>query len=159
MLVSAIIGALDTLHDAAPPMVLRSLNDLLLARQQGGFATYLCAVVSPAGEVRIANAGHLAPYRNGSEVAVESGLPLGLAARIGYAEVPLRLNAWDTLTFLSDGVVEARNASSELFGFERARAISTGSAEQIAQAARAFGQDDDITVLTLQYASAKVLRA
>jgi hypothetical protein len=42
-----------------------------------------------------------------------------------------------------------------MFGFERARAISTGSAEQIAQAA----QDDDITVLTLQYASASVLRA
>ncbi len=159
MLVSAIIGALDTLHDAAPATVLRSLNELLLARQQGGFATCLCAVVTPAGEVRIANAGHLAPYRNGSEVAVESGLPLGLAARIDYAEVPLRLNAGDTLTFLTDGVVEARNASGELFGFERARAISTGSAEQIAQAAQAFGQDDDITVLTLRYASASVLRA
>jgi len=159
MLVSAIIGALDTLHDSAPATVLRSLNDLLLARQQGGFATCLCAVVTQAGEVRIANAGHLAPYRNGSEVEVESGLPLGLAPRINYVEVPLRLNAGDTLTFLSDGVVEARNASGELFGFERARAISTGSAEQIAQAAQAFGQDDDITVLTLRYASASVLRA
>lgn len=154
MLVSAIIGALDTLHEAAPASVLRSLNDLLLVRQQGGFATCLCAVVTPAGEVRIANAGHLAPYRNGSEVAVESELPLGLAARIDYAEVPLRLNAGDTLTFLSDGVVEARNASGELFGFERTKAVSTGSAEQIAQAAQAFGQDDDITVLTLRYATA-----
>jgi len=159
MLVSAIIGALDTLRDAAPATVLRSLNDLLLARQQGGFATCLCAVVTPAGVVRFANAGHLAPYRNGSEIAVESGLPLGLAARIDYAEAPLQLNGGDTLTFLTDGVVEARNTSGELFGFERTRAISTGSAEQIAQAAQAFGQDDDITVLTLRYASAEVLHA
>jgi hypothetical protein len=45
MLVSAIIGALDTLHAAAPAEVLCSLNDLLLVRQQGGFATCLCAVV------------------------------------------------------------------------------------------------------------------
>ena len=63
------------------------------------------------------------------------------------------------MTFLSDGVVEARNASGELFGFERARTISRQSAKDIAAAAQAFGQDDDITVLTLQYASTEVLLA
>ena len=152
MLVSAIIGALDTLHDATPSRVLHSLNDLLLARQQGGFATCLCAVVSPAGEIRMANAGHLAPYRNGSELAVQSGLPLGLTRGIEYAEVSLRLAAGDRLTFLSDGVVEAQNASGELFGFERTRAISTESADEIARAAQTFGQIDDITVLTLAVA-------
>ena len=159
MLVSAIIGALDTLHEAAPATVLRCLNELLLARQQGGFATCLCALVTPAGEIRLANAGHLAPYRNGSEVAVESGLPLGLAPRIDYSEVSSHLTAGDTMTFLSDGVVEARNKSGELFGFERTRAVSTGSGQQIAQAAQDFGQEDDITVLTLQYAPTKVLLA
>jgi len=145
MLVSAIIGALDTLHDAAPATVLRSLNDLLLARQQGGFATCLCALVAPAGAIRMANAGHLAPYCNGSEVAVESGLPLGLAAEVDYAETSLQLAAGNTLTFLSDGVVEAQNASGELFGFERTQAISTESAERIAQAAHAFGQHETLT--------------
>jgi len=152
MLVSAIIGALDTLHDAAPARVLHSLNDLLLARQQGGFATCLCAVVTLGGEIRMANAGHLAPYRNGSEVAVESGLPLGLITGIEYAEVLLRIATGDRLTFLSDGVVEAQNASGELFGFERTRAISTESASEIALAAQAFGQIDDITVLTVAVA-------
>lgn len=152
MLVSAIIGALDTLHDAAPARVLRSLNDLLLVRQQGGFATCLCAVVTPEGEIRMANAGHLAPYRNGSEVAVESGLPLGLTTGIEYPEVSLRIATGDRLTFLSDGVVEAQNASGELFGFERTREISTESASEIARSAQAFGQIDDITVLTLAVA-------
>lgn len=154
MLVSAIIGALDTLHDPAPATVLRCLNDLLLTRQQGGFATCLCAAVAPAGKIRIANAGHLSPYCRGREVAVEAGLPLGLAPRIDYAETSLQLGAGDMITFLSDGIVEARNASGELFGFERTRAISTASALEIAKAAQDFGQDDDITVLTLQYAPA-----
>ena len=53
------------------------------------------------------------------------------------------------MTFLSDGVLEARNPSGELFGFERLAAISIQPAEAIAQAAQAFGQEDDITVLTV----------
>jgi hypothetical protein len=38
----------------------------------------------------------------------------------------------------------------EMFGFERTRVISSQSAQQIAEAARAFGQEDDITVLTVE---------
>ena len=60
------------------------------------------------------------------------------------------------LTFLSDGVVEARNAARELFGFERTRKMSTLSADQLAEAARKFGQEDDITVLTLTLTGAAV---
>jgi hypothetical protein len=46
-------------------------------------------------------------------------------------------------------VVEARGKTGELFGFDRAAALSTEPAEQIALAAERFGQDDDITILTL----------
>jgi len=53
------------------------------------------------------------------------------------------------LTLLSDGVVEARSASGELFGFERTGGISRESAEKIAATAQQFGQEDDITVLTV----------
>ncbi len=60
---------------------------------------------------------------------------------------------------LTDGVVEARNHSGELFGFERAAAISGKSAGQIAKTAELFGQDDDITVLTLHLAAAEALHA
>ncbi len=63
------------------------------------------------------------------------------------------------MTFLSDGAVEARNAQVELFGFERTREISTQSADEIAAAAQRFGQEDDITVLTLTFVSAGILRA
>jgi serine phosphatase RsbU (regulator of sigma subunit) len=51
---------------------------------------------------------------------------------------------------MTDGVVEAQSATGELFGFARTVAISANTAEQIAHAAQHFGQEDDITVLTLQ---------
>jgi len=53
------------------------------------------------------------------------------------------------LTLVTDGVVEARAASGELFGFERTAAIAAHPAESISRTAQDFGQDDDITVLTL----------
>lgn len=50
-------------------------------------------------------------------------------------------------------------AAITLFGFDRAAAISMDSADKIAHAAQAFGQDDDITVLTIMLAPAEVLHA
>jgi serine phosphatase RsbU (regulator of sigma subunit) len=47
-------------------------------------------------------------------------------------------------------VVEAQNAKGELFGFERAKAMSRESAAEIAKAAVEFGQSDDITVVTIE---------
>lgn len=41
------------------------------------------------------------------------------------------------VTLVSDGVVEAGNAQRELFGFDRTREISTKSASEIAEAAKA----------------------
>jgi serine phosphatase RsbU (regulator of sigma subunit) len=56
-------------------------------------------------------------------------------------------------------VVEARNAAGELFGFDRTRAISKQPASEIADTAARFGQEDDITVLTVTFAAAEVLHA
>jgi hypothetical protein len=159
MLVSALIGALDSIREASPAAVLQALNPLLVARQEGGFATCICGCVSPDGVLTLANAGHLAPYRNGEELPVDNGLPLGVAADAHYSESTWHLSPDETLTFLSDGVVEARNPHGELFGFDRTRKISSHSAGEIAAAAQAFGQEDDITVLTLTFAPAEVLHA
>jgi serine phosphatase RsbU (regulator of sigma subunit) len=82
-------------------------------------------------------------------VEVGSGLPLGISAQADYEESQFVLEPDKSLVFLSDGVVEARNAAGELFGFERTLAISNSNAEAIAQTAINFGQDDDITVLSL----------
>jgi sigma-B regulation protein RsbU (phosphoserine phosphatase) len=146
------IGALRTLADEnlSPGALLSRLNRQMLATQESGFITCLCVRMSLHGSVTMANAGHLSPYRSGEEIEVESGLPLGLTADADYAETYLELAPGDTLTLLSDGVVEAMNPQHQLLGFERVRAMSGQPAHDIAAAAQDFGQEDDITVLTVQ---------
>jgi serine phosphatase RsbU (regulator of sigma subunit) len=104
----------------------------------------------------MANAGHLPPYLDGIEVPTANGLPLGLIAEAEYAETTVELTGQGRLTLLTDGVVEARNARGELMGFERARELSLERAERIADAAQEFGQEDDITVLSLYPVAAAV---
>lgn len=159
MTVSSIIGALRTMPQGAglqgvgrtgsPAQILEALNRGLVGNLQGGFVTCCVARIKLDGTVTIANAGHLSPYCNGAEVQVGAGLPLGIFAEREYEESQFALEPDKPLVFLSDGVVEARNAAGELFGFERTLAISGSGAEAIAQAAVTFGQDDDITVLTV----------
>jgi hypothetical protein len=152
MLGTLIVGAAGALaqENIAPAEMLARLNRHLHGRTDGGFATCLCALLAPDGALIIANAGHLAPYCNGRELPTEPGLPLGILPAADYTETLAQLDPDDALTFMSDGVVEARSATGELFGFERTRAISTQTAEEIARAASTFGQEDDITVLTVR---------
>jgi len=156
-----VLGALQALSQEtlAPAQVLFRLNAQLVASPDGSFVTCLCARIAAGGSLTLANAGHLPPYRNGEEIPLESALPLGIAPHTACSESIVHLAAGDSLTFLSDGVVEAQSASGELFGFDRTRAISSQSAEDIARAASTHGQQDDITVLTLQFAPAEVLHA
>jgi serine phosphatase RsbU (regulator of sigma subunit) len=51
-------------------------------------------------------------------------------------------------------VIEAQNQNGELFGFERGRELSTRTALEIVEAAKKFGQQDDITVVTIERAAA-----
>lgn len=56
---------------------------------------------------------------------------------------------------ITDGVLEARSKSGELFGFDRVAAAAKGSAASVAKGAQEFGQNDDITVLTIARLAAK----
>ena len=153
MTVSAIIGALRGCTLRKPAEVLAYLNGVLHG-QVTGFVTCTGALISANGNMSLANAGNPAPYCNGEELAVESGLPLGIVANSDYSETNYQLNPDDHLTFVSDGVVEATNEHRELFGFDRTQAISNRSASAIAETAKQFGQEDDITVLTITLAPA-----
>ena len=148
--VSAIMGALLAMPELPPAGILTALNRGIFGNAHGGFVTCCALLVMPDGTMTVATAGHPSPYWNGREIELEPGLPLGLVAEAEYAERTLRLSANDRLVMVSDGVVEARNDAGELFGFERTAKIATRPADEIAQAARAFGQEDDITVLALE---------
>jgi len=147
-----LLGAAGRCDSLRPPAVLQELNAALRNSGISGFTTCLCADLLPGGLLLVANAAQLAPYQNGVEIELPSGLPLGIDPAPEYRELSLQLRPGDTLTFLSDGVVEARSPSGELFGFERTREISSLPPQEIANAAVAFGQQDDITVLSLYLA-------
>jgi len=151
MMVSLLVGRLQVLAETStsPAEILRGLNRGLHARSAGGFTTCLILRADPDGTLTIANAGHIAPYRNGAEMAVENGLPLGTAEDTTYSDSNFCLNENEQLTLVTDGVVEARGKDGGLFGFARTQAISKQPAESIAQTAQEFGQDDDISVISV----------
>jgi hypothetical protein len=148
MTVSTIVGALRGCILRQPAAVVAYLNRVLFGHISG-FVTCCAVLISSDDSVTIANAGHLSPYCNGEELTVAAGLPLGMVADGAYDELHFQLAPGDRLTFVSDGVVEARSRSGELFGFERTAAVATGSAKSIAEVARSFGQEDDITVISV----------
>jgi hypothetical protein len=151
MTVSLVVGTLSTLaqYVADPGELLMALNRAILRRNLGGFTTCLILRASAGGELVMASAGHLPPYLDGREVALENGFPLGLVAGARYEETRMIMRSGEQLTLVTDGVVEARSKTGELMGFERTARLSRLSAGAIAEEAQAFGQDDDITVLTV----------
>jgi hypothetical protein len=162
MLVSLIVGAIRTeaRHTSDPLRILIALNERLLGRGQAN-ATCLALRIAPDGAVMLANAGHLPPYLNGKEMAMEGSLPLGVMEGAEFSVMRFQMQPGDRLTLLTDGVVEAQNEKNELFGFVRTSELMQKniSAAEIAAAAQAFGQEDDITVVTVERVGAPVLAA
>lgn len=157
MNVSMLMGALRRTPDQSPAKILESLNRVLVGSDS--FTTCQAAWFGCNGELVLSNAGHLPPYLNSQEIALPGGLPLGVLADNTYEEVRLYLHPGDRILLMSDGVVEARGPSGELFGFERVHNLSNQSAFYIADAAKSFGQEDDITVLTVRRLAAVMAAA
>jgi len=148
MNVSMLMGALRRSPQTEPAALLAALNQVLAG--SGSLTTCEAAYFAPTGELVIASAGHPPPFLNSQEVELPGGLPLGVIPDVEYEEVRLYLHPGDRLLMISDGVIEARRPSGELFGFDRMRNLSNQSALYIADAAKEFGQEDDITVLTVR---------
>jgi hypothetical protein len=149
MRVAMILGILRREDSWEPAAVLHNLNEALLTHEEHGFTTACCVRIEQDGSYSLANAGHLYPYIDGKEIATGPGLPLGIASDQHYVPVSGILRAGQKIVLVSDGVLEARSASGELLGFDRLAPLTLKSAREIADTAKAFGQQDDITALTL----------
>jgi serine phosphatase RsbU (regulator of sigma subunit) len=157
MLVALIVGAIRTAvqYDPNPLHVLQALNDRLCGRGHA-HATCLALRIASDGAVTLANAGHLPPYLHGTELSMEGALPLGITEAAEFSVMHFQLAPGDQLTLMSDGVAEAQNDHGQLFGFERIRELLRKSvtAAEVATAAQNFGQEDDISVLSVTRAVA-----
>jgi serine phosphatase RsbU (regulator of sigma subunit) len=153
MAVSLIVGAIRTLAEAtsSPAEILSGLNRRLANRLQGGFATAIALRLGRDGSCTLASAGHPAPFVNDRELSFPGALPLGLMPTAVFEETRLTLSERDHMALYTDGLLEARSHTGELYSFDRLKTLfaTHPTAEQAAQAAVNFGQDDDITVLTL----------
>jgi hypothetical protein len=157
MLVAVLVGGIRGTVELNPDPVymLQALNRRLMGRGDA-HATALAMRIASDGSVILANAGHLPPYLNSKPVDMEGALPLGFVSDFQPSITRFRLSEGDRLLLTSDGVAEAMDTDGRLFGFERveqmlARGPNTRplSATALADAAQQFGQEDDISVISV----------
>ena len=130
----------------------------------GQYATLICGLAKPTGEVEIHNAGHCPAIvvGRGAVSCIEStGLPLGMFLETEYSATRVQLEAGDTLFLYTDGLSEASNESDE-YGVDRVmslvgRQAARQPAEMIAAClddVRAFTNGgpgfDDLTMLAVR---------
>ena len=152
MLVALLVGAIRNQTDTnfGPLSMLQSLNRRLIGRGHA-HATCLALHIAADGAVTLANAGHLPPYLNGKEIAMEGAMPLGIIEGAEFPVMHFQLAAGDALMLMSDGIAEAQDEQGHLFGFERIHAMLQRpiTAAEVATAAQKYGQEDDISVLRI----------
>jgi phosphoserine phosphatase RsbU/P len=156
-----------------PEAVLARVNDALVAENTANmFVTLVCGVFDThSGRLSLASGGHtrslLVPAAGEPRfVEGEAGTVVGVVAGLRFERHDLRLDAGDSLVLYTDGVTEAHDARSRLFGEERllehvssnpgkdARALAEGLRESVRAFAGSAPQFDDIAILVLRRASA-----
>jgi Stage II sporulation protein E (SpoIIE) len=153
MLVALLVGAIRSIarFDSDPVVMLVALNQQLIGRGDA-IATCTALRISASGQTVLANAGHLPPYLNGESLSVEGSLPLGMIEGAEFTRLHFELKVGDRLVLLSDGIAEARSAEGQLFGFERVHDLLCAgrTIAEVASAAQTFGQEDDISAISIR---------
>src|SRR6202044_2588378 len=105
MLAALIVGAIRTAFKftSDPGQILALLNERLQGR---GLVTCLAMRIDGNGNAELANAGHLPPYIDGKELAIDGALPLGALPDIPFPTMRFRLIEGESMLFVSDGVIE-----------------------------------------------------
>ena len=123
------------------------------------FATAVIGHLHDNGTLTIANAGHCPPLivrRSGDVEEIESTGPVaGILQSARWHSRTMTLARGESLVLYSDGLAEARNTNDDEFGTPGIRAAASGEsareiAERILDAARAYGREDDLTLVVLR---------
>jgi len=171
LLMATFQASLRTLASEGLPLrqLAERLNRYACAHSLNGmrFTTAVIAEFEPSSRrLTFLNAGHNSPVvrrADGSAERLESSsVPFGISRDAPFSSSSIDLNPGDTLTFFTDGVVEAFNASGEEFTDARwisvIRSLPPLDAQQslgyLMQSVDAFvgatRQSDDITCLVLR---------
>ncbi|MDA3916657.1 MAG: SpoIIE family protein phosphatase [Deltaproteobacteria bacterium] len=110
-----------------PKELLTQMNKVLCERtKRGMFVTLLYILLdTKENRLRIANAGHISPIYSSNEGTRllcdddKKGPPLGIIHEIEYVQEIFELGDDSCVTIFTDGIIEAKNYNSELFGIKR----------------------------------------
>jgi phosphoserine phosphatase RsbU/P len=108
----------------APATMLALLNDAIQERKlDSHYVTMLFTLWDDENRtLTVANSGAVQPIlcRAGQSTMVKvEGFPLGLFPDVAYEELQLPAQPGDIIVFASDGILDAENAKSEMYGHER----------------------------------------
>jgi serine phosphatase RsbU (regulator of sigma subunit) len=152
-----------------PSLLLASLNNHFFKDISSMFASCLFAFIDLGKkEITIARAGHYYPmfFRkelNDLESFELSGTALGIKKHAVYEQRIFEIKKGDKLLFYSDGIIEQRNTSGEMYSEKRLRSaflsLAQSNAEHIlpkiaydlANFTSSFKKDDDITLLLMEF--------
>jgi sigma-B regulation protein RsbU (phosphoserine phosphatase) len=114
--------------EPGPAEMLSAVNLSLAERRiEAQFVSLIYAVWDDARRtLTVANSGLPRPvyvHAGKIEVIDATGLPLGLFDDADYDEFSFRMKSGDLFVFFSDGILDARNRSGELFGRRRVEKI------------------------------------
>jgi len=152
-----------------PQKVLKLLNELLVeSTPSEKFISMFYGILDPKKkELIYSNAGHLPPllYRHVAKkcrILNVPGLLLGVEPKTTFTKRSVSLRSDDVLLLYTDGVVEARDESREMFGVARLSKVLVQSANLSAQvianrilaAVRQFALrrtlEDDVTLVVVK---------
>ncbi len=148
---------------AHPDRLFEQINESLHAAVRDRFVTALLLLVDIANRrACYVSAGHLSFLTADGRAWESTGPPLGMLQGVRYEVRELQLAAEDRMLLLTDGLAEAMNADTVMFGFERISAafsathalVPEEAVRTIVETARSFaGQPrfaDDATAILLQ---------
>ena len=153
---------------ASPDRVVDRLNRFLFASTQANkFVTLFYGELDPAGRrLAYVNAGHVPPYRVGSDGSVSrlllGGPAVGLLEDVSYEVGQVVLRPGDAVAMVTDGVTEALSPDDREFGDDRvcevlrglpgssASAVLAGLVQAVNDWAGPAGCTDDLTALVLR---------
>ncbi len=150
-----------------PAEVTSNLNSVIVNRSEANrFITMFCASLDSEGNLVWVNAGHnpsiLVRASGQTETLSTKSLIVGAFEFADYCDSHTRLGPGDLVFSFSDGVTEAVNGSSEMFGEQRLMELLQANLdlsaaqlkdlvlEEVLSFTRGLPQGDDITVLALK---------
>ena len=153
-------------HTAEPSHIVETMNNSISdSNDSNMFVTLFVGVLDlQTGHLCYCNAGHNAPYIQGTMLPCDPNLPVGAMPNWTFTEQTIDIARGSILFLYTDGLTEAENAQQDLFGEKHVSDVISsfeGSPEELIETMTGVvhqfvgdtEQSDDLTMLAIKYTS------